>query len=83
VRKADNLPPSCAVVKKSGRLNFLEPSGPVLACNGTAYFFTVINTFVRNVKGSYFLETILCVLFNGLHRNSLLSPCVTYSDAVQ
>ena len=29
------LPPSCAVVTKSGSLNFLEPSGPVQACNGT------------------------------------------------
>jgi len=29
------LPPSCAVVTKSGNLNFLEPSGPVQACNGT------------------------------------------------
>jgi len=36
VRKADNLPPSCAVVTKSGKLNFLEPSGPLRACNGTA-----------------------------------------------
>jgi len=36
VRKADNLPPSCAVVTKSGNLNFLEPSGPVQVCNGTA-----------------------------------------------
>jgi len=36
VRKADNLPPSCAVITKSGNLNFLEPSGPVQACNGTA-----------------------------------------------
>ena len=35
MRKADNLPPSCAVVTKSGSLNFLEPSGPVQACNGT------------------------------------------------
>ena len=35
MRKADNLPPSCAVVTKSGNLNFLEPSGPVRACNGT------------------------------------------------
>ena len=31
-----NLPPSCAVVVKSGNLNFLEPSGPLKACNGTA-----------------------------------------------
>ena len=36
MRKADNLPPSCAVVTKSGDLNFLEPSGPVQVCNGTA-----------------------------------------------
>ena len=35
MRKADNLPPSCAIVTKSGNLNFLEPSGPVQACNGT------------------------------------------------
>jgi hypothetical protein len=31
------LPPSCAVVKKSGNLNFLEPSGPPQASNGTAF----------------------------------------------
>jgi len=36
MRNADNLPPSCAVVMKSGSLNFLEPSGPLQACNGTA-----------------------------------------------
>jgi len=29
-------PPSCAVVMKSGNLNFLEVSGPLQACNGTA-----------------------------------------------
>ena len=36
MREADNLPPSCAVVTKSGNLNFLEPSGPLRACYGTA-----------------------------------------------
>ena len=30
------IPPSCAVVTQSGNLNFLEPSGPLQACNGTA-----------------------------------------------
>ena len=30
------LPPSCAVVMKSGNLNLLEPSGPLQARNGTA-----------------------------------------------
>ena len=29
------LPPFCTVVMKSGNLNFLEPSGPLQACNGT------------------------------------------------
>jgi len=36
VSKADNMPPSFAVVRKSGNLNFLEAFGPVQACNGTA-----------------------------------------------
>ena len=29
-----------AVITKSGNLNFLEPFGPVQACNGTALRFT-------------------------------------------
>ena len=37
MRKADHLPPSCAVVTKSGNLNFLEPFGPVQAGNGAAF----------------------------------------------
>jgi hypothetical protein len=36
VRKAAIVPQSCAVVMKSGNLNFLEPSGPLQSCNGTA-----------------------------------------------
>ena len=34
------LPPSCAVVMKSGNLNFLEHSGPLQACNGASLPFT-------------------------------------------
>ena len=37
MRKADDLPPSCAVVTKSGNLNIVEPSGPVM---GFLYLFT-------------------------------------------
>jgi len=33
------LPPSCAVVMKYENLNFLEPSGPLQACNRTALPF--------------------------------------------
>jgi hypothetical protein len=39
VKVADNLPSSCADVKKSGSLYLLEPSGSVQACNGTAFTF--------------------------------------------
>jgi len=34
------LPPPCAVVMKSGNLNFLKPAGPLQASNGTALLFT-------------------------------------------
>jgi len=33
------LPPSCDIVMKSRNLNFLEPSGPLQDCNGTALPF--------------------------------------------
>jgi len=45
---ADNLPPSCAVVTKSGNINFLEPSGPVHACNGTALPLIFTHTVEHN-----------------------------------
>ena len=50
--KADNLPPSCAVVRTSGSLNFLEPSGPVQACNGNALtFYSTLNNLIA-LRGS-------------------------------
>ena len=42
VGKADNLTTSCAFVMKSGNLNFLEPSGPLQACNGTALLLYLV-----------------------------------------
>ena len=50
MRKADNLPPSCAVVTKFGNLNLLEPSGPDQDCNGTDFYSP-------NDKASYVKET--------------------------
>ena len=50
MRKADNLPPSCAVVMKSGKFNFLEPSGPVQACKGTALPFTFTSTSSSSIR---------------------------------
>jgi hypothetical protein len=47
--RGTTLPPSCAVVMKSGNLNFLEPSGPLQACNGTAFIglSTVITLLLK------------------------------------
>jgi hypothetical protein len=51
------LAPYCAVTMKSGNLNFLELSGPLQACNGTALPVLLNQTrrymeFDRRHKGS-------------------------------
>ena len=46
---AHNLPPSCAVVTKSGNLNFLETSGPLQAFNETALPLPFIIVLLRGV----------------------------------
>jgi hypothetical protein len=49
------LPPSCAVVMQSEKLNFLEPSESLQACNGTALplpFFD-LSHFIQTVHISY------------------------------
>jgi hypothetical protein len=58
VRKADNLPPSCADVKKSGGLNLLETCGSVQACNGTALPFIIIITIV--LQWPTIFSTVTC-----------------------
>jgi UDP-glucose 6-dehydrogenase len=47
---ADNLPPPCADVKKSGGLNLLEHCGPLQACNVTDLSFTVLRRNGRIVQ---------------------------------
>jgi len=43
------LPPSCAVVMESGNLNFLEPSGLLQACNGTALPYLLNSVWSRKM----------------------------------
>jgi len=61
VRKADNLPPACAVVTKSGNLNFLEASGPVQACNGTDLPFYLRRDLVRNMRKFCLNQPLICI----------------------
>ena len=53
------LPPSCAVVVKSGDFNFLEPSEPPQACNGTALPFRGEYYYSLNVV---FLKIIVLII---------------------
>jgi len=54
VRKADNLPPSCAVVTKAGKLNFLEASGPVQAVTGSLYLYLYITRVKRHQLKTFY-----------------------------
>jgi len=58
------LPPSCAVFTKSGNLNFLEPSGLVQACNGTALPFTMKRhcfLVISNFSTWYSIDTLVII----------------------
>jgi len=62
LRKADNLQPSCAVVTKSGSLNFPEPSGLVQACNGTALSF--MYNCLAKMYSVYLVQVMLFPMIN-------------------
>jgi len=47
---------------KSGNLNFLEPSGPVLACNGAALHVYYIEFVGGPVDGSFKILLLLLLL---------------------
>jgi hypothetical protein len=79
VRKADNLQPSCAVVTKSGNLNFLEPSGSVQVSNGTALplpvpaeLYLCQNGYVPYTIGSQYREIMW------LEKETCHSSCSLY-----
>ena len=55
MREADNLPPYCAVVKKSRNLNFLDPSGPQMVCNGSALPYRIKVTLLEPTKTKLFV----------------------------
>ena len=64
------LPPSCTVVMKSGNLNFLEPSEPLQASNGTALPF--IYLLEEHITGKYLApdQTIASGAFNKIRNIS-------------
>ena len=82
-----NLPPSLAVVMKSGNLNFLEPSGPLQACNGTALPLLLpsyhVHKFIYKIKKNpdYRTEVNACSNCNeclGLVKVTRLFKCLSF-----
>jgi hypothetical protein len=69
------LPPSCAVVIISGNLNFLESSGPLQVCNGTALLlpFNKRDSFSLNR-----LHLLICVFDVALFRRHLICILLIY-----
>jgi hypothetical protein len=63
-KRLTTLPPSCAVVMKSGNLNFLEPSGPLQACNGTALPLHSYLTANTAFKPSSWCDIVRKVLYS-------------------
>jgi hypothetical protein len=77
------LPPSCFVMK-SGNLNFLEPSGPLQACNGTALpLYQFITVFIADTKLT--LSWVRCMQAKSSHVifvlfNIIIQPNLTKSQ---
>jgi len=61
------LPPSRAVVTKSRNLNFLEPSGPVQACNGIIYVHTYINAYILHTFHIHIFYTYIHTYMHYMH----------------
>ena len=77
------LPQSCAIVTKSGNLNFLEPSGSLQACNGTALpFLHNTNRFLIPLSVTFHshLHDILCRCL--WYLRSFLSYCLQFQRSV-
>jgi len=64
------LPPPCAVIMKSGNLNFLEPSGALQACNGTDLAFFTCTEFQVLISYSYHLRGSMCDIIKSFKRQT-------------
>ena len=72
--KLTTLPPSCVVVMKSGNLKFLEPSGPLQACNGSTNLYLLL----YQVKLIYKLYDIVIKLLIWLCLNQWIMPVAIF-----
>ena len=77
------LPPSCAVVTKSGNLNFLEASGPLSACNETALPFFFFQCIITQIIRKVFLRNLRPIIGpysdDSLRSLPIFTPCFSKS----
>ena len=76
-----NLPPSCAVVLKSGNLNFLETSGPLQACNETDLPLHLCQRLRKAIISNCDRDLVNCIsecVLNVLNGNVALTSCVKH-----
>jgi len=76
VRKAGNLPPSCAVVTKSGKLNFLEPSGHLVPVMGLIYLYL----FIIRMRSAFFCNVDL-LSYNDVSSQPMSSHLKKYKES--
>jgi hypothetical protein len=82
------LPPSCAVVMKSGNLNFLEASGPLQACDGTALPLPLLPAYLSCTGwllqlitlGDTHSHTLVGIPWTGDHSVAEASTCTTHNS---
>jgi len=79
VRKADNLPPSCAVTK-SGNPNFLEPSGPLWAYNGTALMYSKVDSAISQEWAFHTLVVVVKYIYIYIY---ILAACKNVSESLK
>jgi hypothetical protein len=74
-----NLPPPFAVVKKSGNLKFLEPSGSLQTCNGTALLFNA-DTVISAPDDEWSYHSKHVEQFTNINKMYIVESCLIIID---
>jgi hypothetical protein len=67
---------------KSGNRNFLEPSGPLQACKGTALPFNILCEAVHTVLNEYFLNVVSFTLELALQNLVYIFLCKSRREVI-
>jgi lysyl-tRNA synthetase class I len=81
VPRADNLTTTC-VVMKSGNFNFLEHSGPLQDCNGTALPIIILYYYSYQPEDSHMIDrnlSVITVSQNYIHNSNVYINSSEYS----